>query len=90
MTLLELLKTCNHEMAVRIHFGHKDSYFDISSKNKTAFTAWLEWTGMYDGVESYYDGDVESWNVQQITFTKYDSKGNRTDEQHPVLFVQIA
>lgn len=89
MTLLDLLKTCNHEMAVRIHFGHEDKYFDISSKDKSSFTTWLEWMGMYDSVEYYYNGDVESWNVQQITFTKYDSKGKRTDEQHPVLFVKM-
>lgn len=89
MTLLDLLKTCNHEMAIRIHFGSEDKYFDISSKDKTAFTTWLEWMGIYDSVEDYYSGDVESWNVQQITFTKYDSKGSRYDEQHPVLFVKL-
>ena len=89
MTLLDLLKTCNHEMAVRIHFGCADKYFDITSKDRAAFTEWLEWAGVYDSVEKYYDGDVESWNVQQITFTKYDSKGKRTDEQYPVLFVKL-
>lgn len=90
MTLLDLLKTCNHEMAIRIHFGSEDKYFDINSKDKTAFTQWLEWMGIYDDDDSYYHGeDVESWNVQQITFTKYDSKGKRYDEQHPVLFVKL-
>ena len=89
MTLLDLLKTCNHEMAVRIHFGNEDKYFDINSKNKAAFTTWLEWMGIYDSVDDYYSGDVESWNVQQITFTKYDSKGKRLDEQHPVLFIKM-
>jgi len=89
MTLLDLLKTCNHEMAIRIHFGSEDKYFDINSKDKAAFIQWLDWTGMYDNVENYYDGDVESWNVQQITVTKYDSKGKRTDEQHPVLFIKV-
>ena len=69
MTLLDLLKTCNHECSVRIHFGHEDKYFDINSKDKAAFTQWLEWMGIYDSVEDYYNGDVESWNVQQITFT---------------------
>lgn len=89
MTLLDLLKTCNHEYSVRIHFGHEDKYFDINSKDKAAFTAWLEWMGIYDSVENYYDGDVESWNVQQITFTSYDKNGKRLDEQHPVLFIKI-
>ena len=27
MTLLDLLKTCNHEVAIRIHFGKEDKYF---------------------------------------------------------------
>lgn len=89
MTLLDLLKTCNHKTAVRIHFGNEDKYFDIDSKDKASFTTWLEWLGMYDSVEDYYNGDVESWNVQQITFTKYDSKGKRIDEQHPVLFIKM-
>ena len=90
MTLLDLLKTCNHECAVRIHFGHEDKYFDINSKDKAAFTQWLEWMGICeDSVSNYYEGDVESWNVQQITFTKYDSKGKRCDEQHPVLFIKM-
>lgn len=87
MTLLELLKTCNHKMAVRIHFGSEDKYFDISDRSKDSFTDWLEWTGMCDS--DYYESDVESWNVQQITFTKYDKTGQRTDEQHPVLFIRM-
>ena len=90
MTLLDLLKTCNHECSVRIHFGHEDKYFDINSKDKTAFTQWLKWMSIYDDDDSYlHEEDVESWNVQQITFTKYDSKGNRYDEQHPVLFIKM-
>lgn len=89
MTLLDLLKTSNHECSIRIHFGSEDKYFDINSKDKAAFTQWLDWMGIYDSVENYYDGEVETWNVQQITFTSYDSKGNRTDEQHPVLFVKL-
>jgi hypothetical protein len=89
MTLLDLLKTCNHEYAVRIHLGSEGKYFDINSKDKATFTKWLEWTGIYDSVDNYYNGDVESWNVQQITFTKYDSKGKRYDEQYPVLFIKM-
>lgn len=89
MTLLDLLKTCNHEMAIRIHFGSEDKYFDIKSRDKAPFTAWLEWTGLCDGVENYYEGDVESWNVQQVTCTKYDKTGQRTDEEHPVLFIRM-
>lgn len=89
MTLIDLLKTCNHECSVRIHFGYEDKYFDIESKDKASFTQWLEWMGIYDSVDDYYNGDIEFWNVQQITFTKYDSKGKRYDEQHPVLFVKL-
>ena len=89
MTLLDLLKTCNHEYSVRIHYGHEGKYFDINSKDKAAFTQWLEWMGVYDNASDYYEGDIESWNVQQITFTSYDKNGRRLDEQHPVLFIKM-
>lgn len=87
MVLLDLLKTCNHECSVRIHFGDEDKYFDI--KDKAAFTQWLEWMEVYDDAKYYHKEDVECWNVQQITFTKYDSKGKRYDEQHPILFIRM-
>jgi hypothetical protein len=88
MSLLDLLKTCNHECCVRIHFGSEDKYFDINSKDRSAFVQWLEWMTIYDSVDNHYN-EIEFWNVQQITFTKYDSKGKRIDEQHPVLFIKM-
>lgn len=79
MTLLDLLKTCNNETAIRIHFGKENKYFDISNKDKDAFIAWLEWIGVYD--EYVEGGDVEAWHVAQI--------GKCLNEQRSVLFVKM-
>lgn len=79
MTLLDLLKTCNNETAIRIHFGKENKYFDISSKDKDAFIAWLEWIGVYD--EYIEEGDVEAWHIAQI--------GKCLSEQRPVLFIKM-
>ena len=79
MTLLDLLKTCNNETAIRIHFGKENKYFDINSKDKDAFIAWLEWIGVYD--EYIEGGDVEAWHIAQI--------GKTLNEQRPVLFIKL-
>lgn len=79
MTLLDLLKTCNNETAIRIHFGKENKYFDINSKDKDAFIAWLEWIGVYD--EYIEGGDVEAWHIAQT--------GKCLNEQRPVLFIKM-
>ena len=88
MTLLELLQTCNHNVNIRIHFG-EDKYFDIDGEQKDAFTKWLDWMGIYDTVEDYYEGDIVSWNVQDITFTEWDKEGKRSDNIKHVLFIKM-
>lgn len=89
MTLLDLLKTCDHKMRVRIHFGHESQFFDINADQKEAFSNWLEWMDVYKSVEDYYNGDVEAWNVQNITFTEWDKKGNKIETIERVLFVKM-
>lgn len=88
MTLLDLLKTNNHQTRIRIHYN-EDKYFDIKADQKEAFTAWLEWMGIYDTVTDYYEEDVESWNVQDITFTKWNKNGDRLDTTEKVLFIKM-
>lgn len=89
MTLLDLIKTCNHQVRVRIHFGSEDRYFDIKACQREAFVAWLEWMGIYDTVKDYYGGDIEHWNVQNITFTEWGKEGDRIDVTEKVLFIKM-
>jgi hypothetical protein len=89
MTLLDLLRTYNHTAEVRIHFGADDKYFDIKANQREAFVQWLDWSGMYDDVKSYYDGDVESWNVQEIEYTKQSVIGEDHILKKSVIFVRL-
>ena len=86
MTLLDLLRTYNHTAEVRIHFGVDDRYFDIKANQREAFVQWLGWSGMYDDVKTYYDGDVESWNVQEI---EYNVPGESRTLKKSVIFVRL-
>lgn len=89
MTLLDLLKTNNHLTRIRIHYGSEDKYFDIKADQRDAFVAWLGWMGIYDTVKYYYEGDIESWNVQNVTFTKQGKDGSRIDTTERVLFIKM-
>lgn len=89
MTVLDLLKTCNHKMRIRIHFGSEDKFFDIDADQKEAFVSWMEWMAIYDSVEDYYNGDVESWNVQNISFTEWGREGDRIETIERVLFIKM-
>ena len=89
MTLLDLLKTYNHTAEVRIHFGPNDHYFDIRADQRKAFTEWLDWSGTYDSVTTYYQDDVESFNVQDITYTEETILGEKIERIKKVLFVKM-
>ena len=86
MTLLKLLKTCDHQMRARIFFGPDDHYFDIkdSSQLKTFAEFWAWHSG--GGDESDF---VEKWNVQNITFTEWGKEGDRIEVIERVLFVYL-
>ena len=89
MVLLDLLKTCDHKMRIRIHFGNEDKFFDIDADQKEAFVSWLEWMDIYGSVDDYYNGDIKSWNVQNITFTEWGREGDRIDVIERVLFIKM-
>ncbi len=91
MTLLQLLKTCDHKMRIRIFFGAEKHYFDIADANqKDAYTEYLEWA-----YEHAYGEDpdctpyVEKWNVQNITFTEWGKQGDRIEVTEKVLFIHL-
>ena len=87
MTLLELLKSCDHQMRIRIFFGKDKHYFDITESNQMkVFTEYLEWSSVYDKDDSPI---VEKWNVQNITFTEWGKEGDRIDITDKVLFVHL-
>ena len=86
MTLLELLKTCDHQMKIRIFFGADNHYFDITNSDQMkTFTEFWEW---HSGVDDDTDF-VEKWNVQNITFTKWGKEGDRIETTERVLFVYL-
>ena len=87
MTLLELLKSCDHQMRIRIFFGKDNHYFDITeSSQMKVFTEYLEWSSVYDKDDS---PQVEKWNVQNITFTEWGKEGDRIEVTERVLFVHL-
>ena len=87
MTLLELLKSCDHQMRIRIFFGKDKHYFDITESNQMkVFTEYLEWSSVYDKDDSPI---VEKWNVQNITCTEWGKEGDRIDITDKVLFVHL-
>ena len=90
MTLLQLLKTCDHKMRIRIFFGAEKHYFDITDANqKDVYVEYLEWA-YADAVD---DTDctpyVEKWNVQNITFTECGKEGDRIEVTERVLFIHL-
>lgn len=89
MVLLDLLKTCDHQMRIRIHFGDEDKFFDIDADQKEAFVSWLEWMNIYGSVDDYYNGDIKFWNVQNVTFTEWGREGDRIDTIERVLFIKM-
>lgn len=87
MTLLELLKSCEHQMRIRIFFGKDKHHFDITESHQMkVFTEYLEWSSVYDKDDSPM---VEKWNVQNITFTEWGKEGDRIDVTEKVLFVHL-
>ena len=61
MTLLELLKTSNHKMRIRIFFGSENHYFDITDSDQfDVFIEHLEYSSLYTNDDTR---DVEKWNV---------------------------
>lgn len=87
MTLLELLKSCDHQMRIRIFFGKDKHYFDITESNQmTVFTEYLDWSSVYDKDDS---PQVVKWNVQNITFTEWGKEGDRIEVTERVLFVHL-
>ena len=87
MTLLELLKSCDHQMKIRIFFGKDKHYFDIIESNQMkVFAEYLEWSSVYDKDDSPI---VEKWNVQNITFTEWGKEGDRIETTEKVLFVHL-
>lgn len=87
MTLLELLKSCDHQMRIRIFFGKDKHHFDITESNQMkVFTEYLEWSSVYDKDDSPI---VEKWNVQNITFTEWGKEGDRIETTEKVLFVHL-
>lgn len=86
MTLLELLKTCDHKMRMRIFFGPHKHYFDITDANqKENYTEYLDWCYTNPDCTPY----VEKWNVQNITFTEWGKEGDRIEVTERVLFIHL-
>lgn len=87
MTLLELLKSCDHQMRIRIFFGKDNHYFDITeSSQMKVFTEYLEWSSVYNQDDS---PQVEKWNVQNITFTVGGKEGIEFEVTDRVLFIHL-
>jgi hypothetical protein len=87
MTLLELLKSCDHQMRIRIFFGKEKHHFDITeSSQMKVFAEYLSWSSVYDKDDS---PGVEKWNVQNITFTEWGKEGDRIDVTEKVLMVHL-
>lgn len=87
MTLLELLKRCDHEMRVRIFFGQDKHHFDITEYHQMkVFTEYLAWSSLYTNDDTPI---VEKWNVQNITFTEWNKEGERIETTEKVLFVYL-
>lgn len=88
MTLLELIKSCDHQMRIRIFFGRDNHYFDITeSSQMKVFAEYLSWSSVYDKDDS---PGVETWNVQNITFTEWGKEGDRIETTEKVLFIHLA
>lgn len=85
MTLLQLLKTCDHKMRIRIFFGPDKHYFDITDSDQfDSFIEYLEYSSLYTNDDTR---DIEKWNVQNITFTEWGKEGDRIDCIEKVLFI---
>lgn len=92
ISLLQLLKTCECKIKVRIVFGSEDNrYFDIAADQKQKYTEYLEWVYKAD-VDIYNDltPDIDKWDIQSITTsTEYTKDGDCIETKEDILVIYL-
>lgn len=87
MTLLQLLKTSDYKMRIKIFFGSEGHYFEINDSNQFgAFIEYLEYSSLYTNDDTR---DVQTWSVHDFTFTEWGKEGDRIENTEKMIFIHL-
>lgn len=89
MSLLQLLKTCERKMRIRIIFGSDNHYFDIADADqKETYTEYLEWA-YKASPHNDCTPEVAKWNIKNITYTEYTKDGDCIETKEDILVIYL-